>query len=121
VLNSKVSQNSRLELVGDSIQLFSPYHADLVRDMRGIEGRRWNSVEKCNLFPTTAVGDVLELAAKWDIPVPTDVSSLPPLVEEVIPDWGLEVDDSSPDRGGIPPGVYGRRPSQTSMTPSSSP
>jgi SWI/SNF-related matrix-associated actin-dependent regulator 1 of chromatin subfamily A len=95
MLNSKVSQNSRLELVGDSIQLFSPYHADLVRDMRGIEGRRWNSVEKCNLFPTTAVGDVLELAAKWDIPVPTDVSSLPPLVEEVIPDWGLEVDDSS--------------------------
>ena len=89
-----VARKSRLDLNGDTIVLHSPFHADLVKEVRGIAGRRWDSARGVNTFPTSSASDVRSLANKWHINIPLEIAELPdaPAVAIPAPELGLEID-----------------------------
>ena len=88
-----VSERSVLRLEGSEISLSSPFHGDMVSDIRNMPGRRWDSARKVNVFPVESVRSVRELAAKWLISIPAEIMDLPdvepPVHEEPL---GLEID-----------------------------
>ena len=88
-----VARKSRLTLNSDTITLDSPYHADLVREVRSIPGRRWDSAQGVNTFPASSAQAVRDLADKWHIAIPDDIAALEDVpVVEAAPEVGLEVD-----------------------------
>ena len=91
-----VSRKSRLTLDHGLITLESPYHADLVREVRSIPGRRWDGARGVNTFPASSAASVRDLADKWHISVPDDIADLADTPQDEIPqpapELGLEID-----------------------------
>ena len=89
-----VSRKSKMELEGNEIVLHSPFHAELVRDLRGVQGRRWDSSRSVNVFPAVASQTIRDIADKWHIAIPENIATLEsvPVVEQE-PEVGLQVDD----------------------------
>src|ERR1035437_2544704 len=101
VQSSKVSERSTLTLNASGvIILTSPYNGDLLKDVRAVAGRSWDAQPNVNRFPAESVRAVLDLAAKWNIPVPATIEALPDatLIDQTEADkepepLGLEIDD----------------------------
>src|ERR1035437_62952 len=101
VQSSKVSERSTLTLNASGvIILTSPYNGDLLKDVRAVAGRSWDAQHNVNRFPAESVRAVLDLAAKWNIPVPATIEALPDatLIDQTEADkepepLGLEIDD----------------------------
>src|ERR1035437_10409258 len=101
VQSSKVSERSTLTLNASGvIILTSPYNGDLLKDVRAVAGRSWDAQHNVNRFLAESVRAVLDLAAKWNIPVPATIEALPDatLIDQTEADkepepLGLEIDD----------------------------
>ena len=82
--DDRVSAESKLTVEKGRIVLHSIYHEGLLQDVRSINGRSWDPVQKVWTFPTDQWEQVVGLANKWDFPVPDEVARLATVPIETI-------------------------------------
>lgn len=62
--------NIRLSVVGNTLEVYTPYHQGFISDIRALRGRRWEANKKCWVVPLSDEGAIKAMILRhYNVPV----------------------------------------------------
>ena len=86
-------------LVNDYLVFDFPYHAEMVNEIKGITGAKWDKVEKLWKVPLTSISQAREFALKHNFNLTNEIMRF---IKPYLGNWISKPIDWNPSLRGVP-------------------